>query len=285
MGLQLLADAAEAQPPSPELIGAAHVLLVEDEPVNAAVAEGYLSTLGCSCVWVDNGPQAVARSAAERFDLILMDLSMPGMDGYATTALIRAREDSGRRVPIIALTAHHAASYRDSCLAAGIDDLLTKPYTLQQCAQLLQRWIGSQVAAPVLAPGAATERSMPPARAALASVDASAVASLRNLRPGKHADLYSQLVALFQGSSTRSLAELRDQLAVGDYKAAAATCHKLAASAANVGALAFAQQVRLLGQRCVAGDAAAANWLHDGLQSAHPALLEELARAQLRESA
>jgi signal transduction histidine kinase/ligand-binding sensor domain-containing protein/CheY-like chemotaxis protein/HPt (histidine-containing phosphotransfer) domain-containing protein len=283
MGLQLLADAAAAQPQSPEFSGAAHVLLVEDEPVNAAVAEGYLSTLGCSCVWVDNGPEAVARSAAERFDLILMDLSMPGMDGYATTALIRAREGSGRRVPIVALTAHHAASYRDTCQAAGIDDLLTKPYTLQQCAQLLQRWIGSERAAPE--PAAATEPSMPPARAALASVDATAVASLRKLRPGKHADLYSQLVALFRVGSNKSLAELRDQLAVEDYKAAAATCHKLAASAANVGALAFAQDVRLLGQRCLAGDATAANWLHDGLQSAHPELLEELARVQMRDSA
>ena len=118
------------------------MLLVEDEPVNAAVAEGYLSELGCTCVWVETGPEAIARSAAERFDLILMDLSMPTMDGFATTALIRQREGSVRRVPIVALTAHDAAGYRETCIEAGMDDLLSKPYTLPECAQLLRRWIG-----------------------------------------------------------------------------------------------------------------------------------------------
>jgi HPt (histidine-containing phosphotransfer) domain-containing protein len=125
----------------------------------------------------------------------------------------------------------------------------------------------------------------PAARAALASVDAAAVASLRSLRPGKQTDLYGQLVQLFRVGSSRAMAQLRDELAREDYKAATATCHKLAPSAANVGALAFAQDVRLLGQRCLAGDAPAASQLHDALQSAHPALLDALVRAQLRDSA
>ena len=68
------------------------MLLVEDEAVNAAVAEGYLEALGCTSTWVTSGAEAVACAAAEHFDLILMDLSMPGMDGFATTALIRRQE-------------------------------------------------------------------------------------------------------------------------------------------------------------------------------------------------
>ena len=94
----------------------AHVLLVEDEPVNAAVAEGYLEALGCTSTWVANGAEAVACAAAEHFDLILMDLSMPGMDGFATTALIRQHQKRAAdmhgakaRTPIIALTAHDAS--------------------------------------------------------------------------------------------------------------------------------------------------------------------------------
>ncbi|HXN10770.1 MAG TPA: ATP-binding protein, partial [Steroidobacteraceae bacterium] len=112
-----LRDAAAAAPllPAAEALGA-HVLLVEDEPVNAAVAQGYLAALGCTSVWVENGPEAIARSAVDRFDLILMDLSMPGMDGFATTALIRARERTGSQVPIIALTAHDALGYREACI-------------------------------------------------------------------------------------------------------------------------------------------------------------------------
>src|SRR5690606_14199582 len=96
-----------------------HVLLVEDEPVNAAVAEGCLAALGCTSVWARSGAEAVARAAAEHFDLIMMDLNMPGMDGFAATKLIReqqkraAGERRAARVPIVALTAHDAAHYRE----------------------------------------------------------------------------------------------------------------------------------------------------------------------------
>ena len=99
------ADAAAIAP-----LGA-HVLLVEDEPVNAAVAQGYLGALGCTSVWVEDGAEAATRNAAERFDLILMDLSMP-----AWTASRPARSSASAAAPagacrIVALTAHDAASY------------------------------------------------------------------------------------------------------------------------------------------------------------------------------
>jgi signal transduction histidine kinase/ligand-binding sensor domain-containing protein/CheY-like chemotaxis protein/HPt (histidine-containing phosphotransfer) domain-containing protein len=277
IGAPMSADAKAPPSATTETISG-HVLLVEDEPVNAAVAQGYLSALGCTSVWVEEGPEAVARSTAERFDLILMDLSMPIMDGFATTALIRQREGASRRVPIVALTAHDAANYRGICLSAGMDDLLTKPYTLEECAQLLRRWIGSKTDRPA-------ETELRPSRDALSSVDPTAVASLRNLRPGKHVDLYSKLVELFRVSSSKSLAELCAALESRDYKTAAAVCHKLASSAANVGALVFAKDVRVLGQMCIAGDDVAAQQLHADLQTAHPALLEELMRLQVRESA
>jgi len=111
-----------------------------------------------------------------------MDLSMPTMDGFTTTGLIRQREAQLQRVPIVALTAHDAAGYRETCIEAGMDDLLTKPYTLEECAQLLRRWIAGSL------------RTTPDL---LSSVDPTAVSALRNLRAGKHADLYSKLVDLF----------------------------------------------------------------------------------------
>jgi signal transduction histidine kinase/ligand-binding sensor domain-containing protein/CheY-like chemotaxis protein len=118
-----------------------HVLLVEDEIVNAEVAQGYLAVLGCTCVWVNDGPSAVARNALERFDLILMDLSMPRMDGFATTALIRQLPGAAGRIPIVALTAHDPVSYRATCLQAGMNDMLTKPCTLEEYEQVLRRLI------------------------------------------------------------------------------------------------------------------------------------------------
>ncbi|HZF28274.1 MAG TPA: ATP-binding protein, partial [Gammaproteobacteria bacterium] len=266
-----------------------HVLLVEDEPVNAAVAEGYLAALGCTCVWVESGTEAVARTAAERFDLILMDLNMPGIDGFATTALIRQQQGraAGKpRTPVVALTAHDAAHYREKCLAADIDDILSKPYTLDDCARALRRWlVGAQRAPGAGAPVGAPAADAAPSPAALASVDAGAVAALRALRAGGHPDLYSKLVELFSSSSTRSLAELGAALECDDLPAAAAVCHKLASAAANVGALAYGQRVRELERQCLAAERVRALESSRALQAAHAPLLETLQGQRLRATA
>jgi signal transduction histidine kinase/ligand-binding sensor domain-containing protein/CheY-like chemotaxis protein/HPt (histidine-containing phosphotransfer) domain-containing protein len=264
---------------APEAIGG-HVLLVEDEAVNAAVAQGYLEVLGCTWVWVKDGPEAVARTAVERFDLILMDLSMPTMDGYATTALIRLRDTDAARVPIVALSAHDARTYRAACLKAGMDDMLSKPYTLEACAQLLRRWLRPE------GPACAAQPLQPAPRMVLelAAVDAKTVASLRNLG-GASADLYSKLVVLFQSGSAESLAALDLALARAELPAAATLCHKLKSSAANVGALAFSRELGLLEQACDAANFEEAQRLHARVRSAYPALLAELCSLTLRASA
>jgi signal transduction histidine kinase/ligand-binding sensor domain-containing protein/CheY-like chemotaxis protein/HPt (histidine-containing phosphotransfer) domain-containing protein len=286
------ANPATHPAPDPAIVGG-HVLLVEDEPVNAAVAQGYLSELGCTYAWVENGPEAIARSASEKFDLIMMDLNMPTMDGFATTRLIRQREGN-RHVPIIALTAHDAKNYRASCLDAGMNDLLSKPYTLDQCAQLLRRWLGRSPGsarkdtAPVEVTSSAAASSGVEALsplAALSGVDATAVAGLRNLRAGAHVDLYSKLVDLFRAGSTDAIVQLESALEADDLKGASGVCHKLASSAANVGALAFARDVRRLEKICDEGDRPRAQRLCERLAAAHPALLAELTRLQLRASA
>jgi signal transduction histidine kinase/ligand-binding sensor domain-containing protein/DNA-binding NarL/FixJ family response regulator len=250
----------------------AHVLLVEDEPVNAAVARGYLAELGCTAVWAQNGPEAIARCATERFDLIMMDLNMPMMDGFAATALIRQGEGSARRTPIIALTAHDAKNYRDSCRNAGMDDIMSKPYSLQQCAELLQHWV---------------KRAAPEAlgQETLSRVDATAVAGLQNLRGAGRVDLYSELVELFQAASRDALAQLESALRSDDLGAARAVCHRFASSAANVGALAFARDLRRLDKICEHGDRARAQQLFGTLAAALPALIAELMRHQMRQIA
>jgi DNA-binding response OmpR family regulator len=199
----------------------------------------------------------------------LMDLNMPDMDGFTATRLIRQREGQGVRVPIIAVTAHDASSHRQKCLNADMDDMLTKPYTLEDCTRLLQRWL----------------KPVQPRNESLVSIDVTAVASLRKLRTGTHADLYSRLIELFQSTSTGSISQLRLAMASQDLTAAAGVCHKLASSAANVGALMYAKELRRLEQLCIAGDAVKAAEVHDAIQSAHPALLEVLLGFTLRASA
>ncbi|MET0535355.1 MAG: two-component regulator propeller domain-containing protein [Steroidobacter sp.] len=256
-----------------------HVLLVEDDAVNAAVAEGYLDALGCSCVWTQRGSDAVARAASEHFDLVLMDLNMPDMDGFNATRLIRQREGQGTRVPIVALTAHDASSFRDKCLRADMDDLLTKPYTLEDCTRLLKRWL-EPVSAQVVQLSTPTPKSE-----SLASVDATSIASLRRLRSSTHADLYTRLVDLFRSGSTESLAQLQAAIVAQDLVAAAGVCHKLASSAANVGALTYAKELRRLEQICISDEVAKAVELNSQIQAAHPALLDALLGLTLRATA
>ncbi|MGH8217100.1 MAG: two-component regulator propeller domain-containing protein [Steroidobacteraceae bacterium] len=295
-------ERAVAAPPvaAPSAIGG-RVLLVEDEPVNAAVAQGYLGTLGCECLWTRHGADAVAHSAAERFDLILMDLNLPGLDGFATTQLIRERARGGGRTPVVALTAHDASRVRDRCLAAGMDDVLTKPYTLEACEQLLRRWIPRDDAEArgderlETGPHGTEVRSSAPLRAgapsasdepeSLSSVDADVVARLRAARAPGRADLYGKLVELFRAGSCGALAALGAALDLGDLACARAICHKLKSSAANVGAGVFSQHVRRLEQRCSAGDGAGARELYERLKASHPALVAELETLRLEEIA
>ncbi|HXS26932.1 MAG TPA: two-component regulator propeller domain-containing protein [Steroidobacteraceae bacterium] len=303
-GAPVQAERKEAAPgegtPATVSIGG-RVLLVEDEPVNAAVAQGYLETLGCQCIWTRHGAEAVARSSTERFDLILMDLNLPGLDGFATTQLIRDGTRGGARTPVIALTAHDAARVRDRCLAAGMDDVLTKPYTLEACGELLRRWIRRDDAAAgevehfdgasqAVGPPTSGLQRVGPSGAAdatelLSRVDADVVARLRAARAPGRADLYGKLVDLFRAGSAGALAALGAALDLGDLPSARAICHKLKSSAANVGAGVFSQHVRRLEQRCAAGDPAGAREIYERLKLSHPALVAELESLRLEEIA
>jgi signal transduction histidine kinase/ligand-binding sensor domain-containing protein/CheY-like chemotaxis protein/HPt (histidine-containing phosphotransfer) domain-containing protein len=268
----------------------AHVLLVEDEPVNAAVAQGYLEALGCTSVWTKDGAEALARSATERFDLILMDINMPAFDGYETARLMRERAGTGRRVPIIALTAHTPAQVRERCQAAGIDDVLSKPYTPEDCEKMLRHWIPRDREPRVaMQPDSGTPNTegtdAAPATDDLSRLDQATVVRLRRSGARGRPNLYSRLVGLFRAGSTAALDELRVALHAGDMAAARAICHKLKSSAANVGAMVFSEDVRRLEQLCAGGDAGAAWSTYERLRSAHPALIAELTAFEQRETA
>jgi CheY-like chemotaxis protein len=123
------------------------ILLVEDNPVNREVAVGMLESLGCATDAAENGWMALKAMNAATYDAVLMDCQMPVMDGLAATGEIRRREQASgaARVPIIALTANAMEGDRERCLAAGMDDFLSKPFTQQQLATLLRRWLALRV--------------------------------------------------------------------------------------------------------------------------------------------
>jgi len=120
-----------------------NILLVADNLINQQVALGILQIQGYSVTVVNNGREALDAHAQGAFDVILMDCHMPEMDGFAATSEIRGRERSsiGKRVPIIALTANAMAQDREECLKAGMDDHLSKPFSMQTMQNMLDRWM------------------------------------------------------------------------------------------------------------------------------------------------
>jgi len=118
------------------------VLLVEDNPVNLEVASALLENSGCKVDTASNGIEALESYEASEYGVIFMDCQMPEMDGFEAAAEIRRREvGSGRRVPIIALTASAIEGDREQCLAAGMDDYLPKPFTATQMRSVLVSWL------------------------------------------------------------------------------------------------------------------------------------------------
>lgn len=118
------------------------VLVVEDNEVNQKVALRLLQRAGYFADLASNGKQAVEAVSGQQYDLVLMDVQMPVMDGFEATAEIRRRESAGRHTPIVAMTANAMAGDRERCLAAGMDDYLSKPIRLEELRRVLALWLG-----------------------------------------------------------------------------------------------------------------------------------------------
>jgi signal transduction histidine kinase/DNA-binding response OmpR family regulator len=130
------ADAAEEREAAP--LGLS-VLLAEDNLVNQRLALRILEKLGCRCEVAGDGHEALRLWAAGRHDVVLMDCQMPGLDGLQVTREIRSRESGERRTPIVALTANAMAGDRELCLAAGMDDFVSKPFRSDTLRETLLR--------------------------------------------------------------------------------------------------------------------------------------------------
>ena len=126
----------------------AKVLIAEDNPVNQLVIRGLMNSFGCESLLVETGHAAVDAFQKNTFDLVLMDIQMPGMDGTEATIKIRQlefRAKPSKRTPIIAYTANAMRGDREAYLAAGMDDYLSKPINIRSLSNLLHQWIGDRL--------------------------------------------------------------------------------------------------------------------------------------------
>jgi len=226
------------------------ILLAEDNPVNQEVAVGMIESLECQVDVVETGLQAIEALERCAYDAVLMDCQMPEMGGLEATRVIREREalpstsHTAVHTPIIALTAHALPSDRDQCLAAGMDDYLSKPFTLEALHATLARWLRQAA----VTASAAAERS---GAMRLVSVDRKALDTLRSLHRGGTPDLLHKVLYIYLNNAPLLLNTMRDAVAHSDALALQRAAHSLKSSSANVGALqlaAFSKEMEALGK-------------------------------------
>jgi signal transduction histidine kinase/CheY-like chemotaxis protein/HPt (histidine-containing phosphotransfer) domain-containing protein len=202
-----------------------HVLLAEDNAVNQRLAASLLQRRGHKVTIAANGREAVAAFTTQPFDVVLMDVQMPEMGGFEATASIRALETQRQsaRLPIIAMTAHAMKGDRERCLAAGMDEYLTKPLDPRQLCALVEQMAGRVAAAATPGDGAQIEHTT-----ALPNVPMEVLA-----RVGGDRELLAEISRLFVDDAPRHLQRIREALDARDGDALRRAAHGLKGAAAN----------------------------------------------------
>ena len=219
------------------------VLLVEDNPVNLQVARRLLDLAGLDVDAAENGQVAVERMAESAYDLVLMDCQMPVMDGYTATRTRRADEAARglERLPIVAMTANAMAGDREKCLAAGMDEYLTKPLDRALLETTLARWLADGGPAPAAMPASTTTTAAPAAPAATVQVlDEAVIRELLDVMGNEFGDL----VRVYLEDTPRLIGSLRGAALRGDVDTFGVTAHSLKSSSANLGARSLAELAR-----------------------------------------
>ncbi len=214
------------------------VLLVEDHEINQLVASEILQSMGLQVVVASNGLEAIEKVAQYPFSAVLMDIQMPGMDGYEATAKIRSDPRFGpEKLPIIAMTAHALAGEREKAIAAGLNDYVAKPIDIAHLAQVLVHWI---ITVPEAMHGAANTAAFPdPSTIPLLDTDA-AIKRLGDPR------LYQRLLRMFHDNHAEAADQIRAALQAQNYELAHRLAHTLKGVAGTIGAASLGDAARHL---------------------------------------
>ena len=222
------------------------ILVVEDNTINQLVAEDTLKSMGVRVSIASNGEQAFQMILAQHFDAVLMDIQMPGLDGYQTTLKIRSdARFSFEKLPVIAMTAHALSDDRGKALASGLNDYVTKPVDVLQLANTLVRWLSPRAALTEIDP-----------RADLPAAPASVLDTVSALnRLGNKNDLYLRLLAEFQKGYSGSVPAIRAALLTEDLELAGRLAHSLKGVAGTIGADELRESARQLETAIAASNA------------------------------
>nr|MBF0223248.1 response regulator [Desulfobulbaceae bacterium] len=225
-----------------------HILLAEDYPTNRIVAANYLTKAGYQVDLVENGREAVLFFQQNTYDLILMDIQMPVLDGYGATFEIREYESSkpaGTKIPIIAMTAHAMSGYREKCLAGGMDDYITKPLKRREFLETVKRWLPQNPD---------NKKHVADKPASGPEVDTDGPVDMEKLFKEMEGDqeIILALFDSFSESLSTQKSILQQAVSAGDCKTIRNEAHSIKGAAANVAAFklsAIAKKLEALGDR------------------------------------
>lgn len=225
------------------------VLVADDNAVNREVAIEALARLGAQVVTVENGLEAVKAAAALAYDIILMDGSMPDMDGFAAARAIRQAEQAADRaaVPIIALTAHVVGAAADEWRRSGMNGIIHKPFTIAQLARCLMENLphlqlspgeAAMAAVDTGAVGACTEESSGAAsdNDGLPLLEAGILEQLKMLRTARNDDFFNRVVSLYREHAPAACVQIVEHAEAGDTEAVGSVAHSLKSMSLNIGA-------------------------------------------------
>ena len=243
-----------------------HILVAEDNKTNQVVAGSMLRKLGCRVTLVSNGREAVDVLQKRKIDLVFMDCQMPVLDGYQATAEIRRIENTNGfkgGIPIVALTANALEGDREKCLAAGMDDYISKPFKQEAILATLKRWAVRKT--PQVVECTAVEETNIGAESidgpgdrstgkqgkrSISAIDPSALAALQELQIEGEPSILNDIVTAYLTGSESLISQLREAILKNDLEVVHRSAHSLKSSSANVGAMRLFEISKALEKDC-----------------------------------
>jgi len=225
------------------------ILVAEDNIVNQKVALKQLQSLGYAADIVPNGREAIEAVKNHSYDVVLMDCQMPIADGFEATATIRQREGEAKHTIIIAMTAHALEGEREKCLAAGMDDYISKPVKIDILGEMLKKWLARD--AENLEEAQAEKLATTINMDNFESVDTAVLGGFKDLQQPDEPDIVTELIDLFLEDAEKRMTVLKQSADGDDVKMISTQAHAIKGSSGNIGAVKIAMLSNLLEEKTI----------------------------------
>jgi len=225
------------------------ILVAEDNIVNQKVALKQLQSLGYAADIVPNGREAIEAVKNHSYDVVLMDCQMPIADGFEATATIRQHEGEAKHMIIIAMTAHALEGEREKCLAAGMDDYISKPVKIDILGEMLKKWLARD--AENLEEAQAEKLATTINMDNFESVDTAVLGGFKDLQQPDESDIVTELIDLFLEDAEKRMTVLKQSADGDDVKMISTQAHAIKGSSGNIGAVKIAMLSNLLEEKTI----------------------------------